>query len=920
MLGPLAVAVGGAEIALSAPKLRRLLAALVLGAGTRRSADSLIDTLWDETPPASADKLVQVYVSQLRKLLPDGMTITTDAGGYAIRPDGWQLDARRFEELLGEARAERAGNPQLAASLLHRALGLWRGVPAYAEIATVDLGRFESERLDELRRQALEERIELELRSGRHAEVLPEARAAADADPLRERLQGHLMSALYRSGQQAAALEHYRSVRTRLVAELGVEPGDELRRLHQQMLRQELMIEAAQPAAVSTRTVDLPSSPNALRGRNRELAELAGLLRSPNVRLLVLTGAGGSGKTRLAIEAGRQAAPEFANGARFVSLAAIRDPEALPAAIAAALDVPSSAGRPLDALLAELANREVLLILDNVEHLRAAAPQLVTLLAGAPRLTLLVTSRVVLHVSGEHVYPVDPLSDAAAAAVFVERAVTSNARLARDELDGGTVELMCRRLDRLPLAIELAASHLRALTPAELLAQLDTRLPMLVGGPADLPSRQRTLRATLAWSFDQLEPQAQRDLAALSVFVDGFSLAAAAAVLRSGEETPNRLLGLIDHSLLTHAATTHGSRYAMLETVREFAAERLVDGDEQQRVRRGHAEYMLEFAQALGLSVDALVAGRPKRNDLAVAEQANLRAALDWSQDAEPLLGLELMAALEQFWIAANPPEAAGRLQLLLDRAVDAPPGVRARALRDLGGAVEFTGDQARAVRCYEASLELYRRLGDEAGELQLVHRMVQQAIYAGDHARARTLVDDALRRATAGGHRFAECQLRLTAGWLAIDKDDYDAAFREVQTALRIMREIGEWPWGETGAVRTLAEICSATGRHVEALAYTREALLLIASTGDRIKTVTVLSSLAVVHLRAGDVDTAGMVWGVVEAEQQRSFLGFWVQRSERYAVELNSCTDEVFQRARVAGHGRAFADLIAELLVPRT
>ena len=261
MLGPLAVVAAGREIALSAPKLRRLLAALVTSSGKPRSVDALLEAIWDATPPTSADKLVQVYVSQLRKALPTGLTISTEATGYAIRTDGWQLDARRFEHLVAEARTERAASPRLAVSDLRRALGMWRGA-AYGEFADADFARTEAQRLAELRRQALEERIELDLELGRHTEVLAEIRAAADADPLRERLQGYFMRALYLSGQQVAALEHYQAVRARLIEELGVEPGDDLRRLQQQMLRHDVALEATQSVAATEPAADLPAPPN----------------------------------------------------------------------------------------------------------------------------------------------------------------------------------------------------------------------------------------------------------------------------------------------------------------------------------------------------------------------------------------------------------------------------------------------------------------------------------------------------------------------------------------------------------------------------------------------------------------------------------------------------------------------------------
>lgn len=920
MLGPVELLADGARIALPAGKLRCLLAALVVRTGSARSVDSLIDALWGSRPPASAEKLVQVYVSQLRKVLPGGVSISTRGRAYAIDPDGWQLDAQRFEQLVDEGRSARAQNPHLASSLLRRGLSMWRG-DAYGEFAAAAFARAEAERLTDLRRRAAEERNDLELQLGRHAQILPELRATAAADPLGETSQAQLMLALYRSGQQSAAIELYHKTRSRLVEELGVEPGPALRQLFGQILRHDPSLQPAQQGtngASRESQSNLPAPPTRVHGRAAELARLHELVHDPEARLIVLTGAGGSGKTRLAIEVARREAYGFANGAAFASLAAVSDPSALADAVAAALDLQQVPTRPFDSLVEHLRDREMLLVLDNLEQLRTAAAMLVSLLACAPRLKILVTSRVVLHVSGEHVFPVDPLPDDAAVTLFTERGRTANPRLTADDFDQATVDELCRRLDRLPLAIELAASHVRVLMPVELLARLKRRLPLVVDAPTDLPSRQRTLRATLQWSFDRLQPEARTDLAQLSVFADGCSLAGAAALLGTGESTPRRLLELVDNSLLAHTSSAYGSRYHMLETVREFAAEQLAAVGGADAAQRRHAEYMIGYAKSLGLSIDALASGAPKAHHRAVVEQSNLRAALDWAEHADPILGLELMAQLEQFWIASNPREGVSRLDLLLDRAPHASPHIRARALRDLGGAVEFVGDLRRAAGCYRASLALYKRLGDTSGELRLLHRCAQLALYANDLDAARSLINDGLQRSVTAGLRYEEAEFRRAAGSLELACGNLEDARSEEETALRLIREIGAWPWGECTALRVLGEICSADGRHHEAVAYQREALSLILPLGDRIKIVRGAAALALCSLRAGDDETAGRLWGSIEAEEQRSFLGFWTYAREQYARDLDSCTSDVFLRGRTAGRGCPLDESIQPHLLP--
>ena len=693
VLGPLEVVGAEGVVALTAAKERLLLVSLLIDPGKVRSPDSLIEALWGASPPRSAPKLLQVYVSKLRKSLPAPVEIRTRDAGYMLEISGGLIDSVRFERLLDEGReAGRAGNHALAGSLLRRGLALWRG-PAFGDLAYEEVAHAEAERLEELRLVASEERIAAELAVGLHVELLPELQVLARAHPLRERLQAQAMLALYRAGHQADALEVYRSTRALLANDLGLEPEAELRDLHQRILRHDPSL-AVPDAADQAPPASLPVPPNPLRGRERELRDLHELLSNDDVRLLVLTGAGGSGKTRLAIAAARESAASFSNGAVLVELAPLREPDHLLGAISNALGIQSVPGAPIEALSEALGSREELLVLDNIEHLRPAVGGLVELLARAPRLKLLVTSRVVLHVSGEHVYPVDPLPVDAAVALFLERARGADARFDPDTAEVRTIEHICDRLDRLPLAIELAASRVRSLTPSELAGRLEARLTLLAGGPRDLPARQQTLRATLEWSFELLGADERDDLVRLSVFAGGCDLAAAEAVVGT---TFERVSTLVDHNLLVRTVGEYGSRYSLLETIREFAAERLEASGEAEELRRRHAEYALVVADSLGLSVDESSRWVEERHGSAAVEQDNMRAALDWALEADPELGLELAVALEQFWITTNPAEGADRIGALLERSGDCSPSLRARALRDLGGCIQISGGGVEA-------------------------------------------------------------------------------------------------------------------------------------------------------------------------------------------------------------------------------
>jgi predicted ATPase/DNA-binding SARP family transcriptional activator len=907
ILGPLEIVGSAGPVRLSARQHRRLVAALLVEQGRTRSADVLVDALWGSSPPASAPKVLQTYVSKLRTQLPACARIETRGAGYALELDEDALDAGRFERLLAEARtAARDGNPGLAASLLRRGLGLWRG-QAYGELAYEEFARGEVERLEELRLVALEERIEAELQLRREAELLPELRSLAHTYPLRERLQAQAMLALYRCGHQADALVVYAAARATLVEELGLEPGAELRDLQRRILQHDSALAPA-PAAYAA-VVPLPASATPLIGRERELKELRQLLGRDDVRLVVLTGAGGSGKTRLALEVARNSAPAFANGVAFVELAPLRDPTLLAIAISGALGI-QAAGDPLETLTTALAPRELLLVVDNAEHVRAGTPILTELIARASRLTIFITSRVVLHLSGEHVYPVEPLGADPAAQLFLERAREADARFQPQRGEETVIRRIVDRLDGLPLAIELAASRTRTLSPTELLRRLDARLPLLVGGPQDLPARQRTIRATLEWSFDLLAADEQRDLARLSVFAGGCTLEAAVAVC---ETTLDRLATLVDHNLVQRSMDQNGSRYSLLETIREFAAEQLEARGDGDSVRRRHAKTYASIAASLGLSVDELGSGMRQRHDLALADQDNMRAALDWALGEDPLLGLELAISLEQFWVASSPHEGMQRLEALLGRADPVPLELRARALRDLGGTTEVSGDIERAALAYDESLKLFKHLGMEKRILRLLHRLANIARARGDLDHARTLSEESLRRARAGGYRYEESDFLASLSHIEFREGNIERALELQLAALAIVREAGGWAWGEPQYLVSVAECSFLLDRLLDAATYARQAFGLSCGIGDRTTATYALAVLALVARGRGDDESAGRLWGAIEAEEERTFLGGWQADREEYSKRILTPKSADFERGFAAGRQLTFEEAVA-------
>jgi predicted ATPase/DNA-binding SARP family transcriptional activator len=899
VLGPLELVVDDGGVRLPAAKQRRLLAALLVRRGETRSSDELIDAVWGESPPASARKLLQIYVSQLRKVISTGGRIVTRGSGYALELDGDTLDALRFERLLAEGQAAlREENGALAASLLERALALWRG-RAYDDFAYEDFARAEGERLEELRLVALEERVAAQLQLGRHADLLGEVRSLAAANPLRERLQAHAMLALYRSGRQTDALALYAATRARFRDELGLEPGPELGGLQQRILRQDPALEPAVGAAESP--VPLPSAPNVLLGRERELGELAAMLGRSDVRLLVLTGAGGSGKTRLALELARRTTRSFANGAAFVELASVRDPGLVAAAIAKALEVPEVPGKdPLEALVDALRPRELLLVVDNAEHLRSAAPMYVDLVARVPRLTLVVTSRVVLHVSGEHVYPVEPLADEPAFELFVQRAREADLRFDPGREDDEAIRHICRRLDGLPLAIELAASHVRALNPAELLARLEPRLPLLTGGPRDLPARQQTLTATLQWSFELLEEAEQCDLSRLAVFAGGCTLEAAEAVAGT---TVERLAVLVDHNLVRRTPSYNGSRYSLLETVREFALDQeAARGD----CGRAHADYFLRLAERA--SSELLGPSEVASLGRLELEHDNLRAALSWMlESGEAELALQLASTLWRFWyVRAHFAEGRLWLERALGAAENPPPALLASAL---GAAARLTGqlgDVDAASAYAERSLELYRSSTDLDGLRSALGTLAVALTNTGALDRAEALQLEAIEIARRLDDCHGEAINVANLGSVALLRGDFDRAESLYRRSRAMFRELEESEplWNSLFALALVALHRHRFDEAAELLAQTFE---VCREVGSRAGLSCSFEGLAALSVARGALVDAARLLGC--AQQLAERIGFKLETFEQALHDetvdavLSALGDEAFENERELG-----------------
>jgi predicted ATPase/DNA-binding SARP family transcriptional activator len=979
ILGPLEVADGDRLVSLAAAQ-RSVLALLLLSANEVVSADRLIGELWGDEVPESGRKALQARVAQLRKALGgDGGRIATRAPGYLLRVDRDELDLYCFERLVSEADG---AEPADAAAKLREALGLWRGAPL-VDLSYASFAQPAIRRLEELRLAAFEKRIEADLELGRQADLVGELEMLVEEHPLREHLRAQLMLALYRCGRQADALAVYVNARRVLVEQLAVEPSAPLRQLQQAILRQDASLDLAAtvaahaplvaPASESARSGlredrnvphNLPAQISTFIGREHELSELRQL--QSRARVITLTGAGGVGKTRLVLQLAASMLDGSGDGAWFVDLAPLTDATLVAAQLAGALGVREQPGRPLlQSLIAACSARQLLVILDNCEHVIGEAANVAhQLVRSCPRMIILATSREPLAIEGEHLYRVPPLFVPPANAdpdrllacdavrLFADRARQQRSDFAVDPDNASAVGRLCRRLDGIPLAIELAAARLRTLPLDEIDNRLDQRFRLLTGGNRITPPRHQTLQALIDWSYDLLNPEEQEMLERLSVFAGGFDLYSAEAVAGAGFDSPvgvlDRLAALVDKSLL-QADDVGAVRYRLLETVRDYATARLLARSQTAAgaLRAAHCDHYLALAETAAPHL--IGHGQTEWLDRLQLEFDNLRAAISTSlQDSNPATGLRLGRALCYFWLYREPRgEGAAALSAALDRPDAQQPTLqRGRALVAAGILLTMvTGEyDAAAARAQEA-LAIARALADEHLRAEALHVLAIVNGFRGDAQAHLELTGEglALAMATADPHltavlliergsspqlshaeraRTNETSLELSRragnkvlhlrtlnnlGYLEMEAGEISAARTHLTEGVRLAREIGDRR-GLSFNSCTLGFASYLDNADADARAMFDQSLDIAQRDGDQLMVAYAHLGLALVASRAGDAQTAATLHGAADAAHGKLGTHLDTLESRLRDTDLTrlraTLGDTAFQTAYNAGH----------------
>ena len=990
LLGPMEVWVGGAPVKLPGTAERALLAQLLLSPGRTIPATMLVDRLWsDSTLPVDPMNALQIRVSKLRRALKAmgvGDVVTREGVGYRATIDPSTVDALDFADRIRTARAAAAnaadngGIHPAHVQAYDDALALWRGDPL-SDFGDELWATAEAARFTELRLAAMTERAQVALALGRHLEVIGDLEPVVAHDPTLESLAGLLMLALYRSGRQANALDVYTRTREVLDESLGLEPSVSLRSLHERVLRQDATLGAQQniipaPAGASststavqaagptsllvtmpahrsradedrTAPTNLPTVVRPLIGRDVQLDSITQLLGG--VRLLSLIGPGGAGKTSLALATVVRTSATYPDGAFGVRLASVNTPDQVPVAVADALGMPmdgAAATRDLrDRLISFLSRRRMLLLVDNCEHVVDAAAVLIDdILSRCPGITVLATSREALAIPDEVQVAVGPLETPPedipagevlsypAAELFAERAsaVRPGLLLGADTLTA--IGAITRSLDGMPLALELAAARVSTLSPVEVSQRLANRFTLLTSGARTAEARQQTLRATVDWSYQLLSQTERRVFDRLSVFQGGWTLMSAEDVVADEDTPPGAVLDtigrLVEQSMVV-VEPGPTSRYRMLETLRQYAAEQLQASGQEVEVARRHATYFMSIVE----HAEVALRGHEQRQTLRLLhdEQPNIRAALAFlsGPDGDRDAALRMAGSLGMFWHLGRHLEGRHVLSRLV-AGHDGSPAARALALQAVSIVERPRGCLVHpSPRCAEAaseSLALFEQLGDAWHAALSRVLLAVEGVTGAEPERSQALLAAAEEQFNRDGDPWGPAVIGFVRTETAIKTGDVDTAVRIGRSTAAAFRQLDD-SWGLSATLYHLGWGLRQFGRYEEGARALEEAIDVARGAGLWNTAQWALADLAIEKVYLGDHDTARRLFdeaaaasreigdgaGEVLAGYGYGLLahvdGAWDQARRHYAIAVDGFTDlgtPVLEGVALAGLGR--------------
>lgn len=883
-LGPLTVCVSGVPVAVGGRKQRAVLATLILHANQVVSLDYLTDIIWSSATPSNPRAVLQVYVANLRRALAvEGESqaespkrLESAGSGYRLSLSADEVDLLQFEDFTTAAAHQvHIGELASAAQSLRSALGLWRG-PGFPDLRDGMVNPPELSELEERRLAATEDLLDLELALGDNAQVAARASRLVVEHPFRERMRIAQITALYRAQRQGEALAACRATRRFLSDELGADPGPEFREVETAVLRQDPALAARPGVTRAARLNNLPGAPSSFIGRGDELVELHRLVADRPTRLITLTGPGGTGKTRLALATAAEVEQHFPDGVCWVALDAVGSPERVSTAIADALGVRPVSGEDMQKAVEDyLRPRRLLLALDNFEHVLDAWPVVAGVLRAAPQVTVLVTSRTALEITGEQRFAVPQLElpppDAPPAAAMYYDAVELFAVRARHVdrqfvLDADPVAQICRRLDGLPLAIELAAARTASYAPAALLASLNDVLEVLVDGPRDVQDRQRTLRGAIDWSYRLLTARDQQIFDTFAVYGAAPDLSAVVAVVGAPEqrdETVAVLGNLVRHSLLREDRSGEEPRFLMLQTVRAFAAECLAASGAETSTRRRHAEYFLRVARHW---TDRLHG--PQQVEAFThlhGDRPQFDAALDWAvgPTGDIDLALRFVGCLWDFWqVSGDIAVPRHHAETALRRGTRSNELVRAAAASGAGTLCWLHGDLSNARRYHREALDNYQKAGHVAGSAWSIMCLAVQDVNAGQLDAAESAAYRALELAKAADDFRTITAVHTVLGVLAIYRGDDRRAEEHQQRALSLARQTGD-DIAVAKALINLSDISEGRREWDLASEHVGQALRISRRIGDKVGTLFGIEAMAELRLRQGSPRAAARLLG---------------------------------------------------------